>query len=124
MAFAVFYLGTYVVAAELVSSKKSRGEVLVFRRGQGMTSALDVEKSSVPTSVHPASQTQSISDKPGVSAIKEHTSVFHWRDLCFDIKSKKGTKRILDHVDGWIKPGTITALLVCPLCFTGTQANI
>lgn len=114
MAFAVFYLGTYIVAAEVVSSKKSRGEVLVFRRGHATTGTTDVEKSIFPALVHPGSQTQSISDKTGVPAIKEHTSVFHWRDLCFDIKSKKGIKRILDHVDGWIKPGTITALLVRP----------
>ncbi|EHL02570.1 putative ABC transporter CDR4 [Glarea lozoyensis 74030] len=39
------------------------------------------------------------------------TSVFHWRDICYDIKIKKENRRILNHVDGWVKPGSLTALM-------------
>ncbi|KAK5658003.1 hypothetical protein OQA88_2557 [Cercophora sp. LCS_1] len=106
--FAAFYLGTYLVAAELVSSKKSKGEVLVFRRGHGVAAVADVEQRSGPASVHSSSEIKTASDGP---VIGKHASVFHWRDVCFDITTGKETKRILDHVDGWIKPGTITALL-------------
>lgn len=31
--------------------------------------------------------------------------------MCYDIKIKSETRRILDHVDGWVKPGTLTALM-------------
>ncbi len=31
--------------------------------------------------------------------------------MCFDVKIKSETRRILDHVDGWVKPGTLTALM-------------
>jgi ABC-type multidrug transport system permease subunit len=33
IAYIIFFLGCYMVAAELVSEKKSKGEVLVYRRG-------------------------------------------------------------------------------------------
>lgn len=32
--------------------------------------------------------------------------------MVYDIKIKKEERRILDHVDGWVKPGTLTALMV------------
>jgi len=31
--------------------------------------------------------------------------------VCYDIKIKSETRRILDHVDGWVKPGTLTGLM-------------
>jgi hypothetical protein len=47
-----------------------------------------------------------------VTDVEEQTSVFHWRNVCYDVKIKGDTRRILDHVDGWVKPGTLTALMV------------
>lgn len=32
-------------------------------------------------------------------------------DVCYDIRIKGGGRRILDHVDGWVKPGTLTAMV-------------
>lgn len=43
--------------------------------------------------------------------IERQTAVFHWQDICYDIKIKGEARRILDHVDGWVKPGTLTALM-------------
>jgi ABC-type multidrug transport system ATPase subunit len=31
--------------------------------------------------------------------------------VIYDIKIKGETRRLLDHVDGWVKPGTLTALM-------------
>jgi hypothetical protein len=44
--------------------------------------------------------------------IQKQTAVFHWKDVCYDIKIKGQPRRLLDHVDGWVKPGTLTALMV------------
>lgn len=46
------------------------------------------------------------------AVLKRQTAIFHWEDVCYDIKIKKQPRRILDHVDGWVKPGTLTALMV------------
>lgn len=47
-------------------------------------------------------------DKVGLA---KSEAIFHWRDLCYDIPVKGGTRRILNNVDGWVKPGTLTALM-------------
>lgn len=36
---------------------------------------------------------------------------FTWEDLCYDVPVSGGQKRLLDHVFGYVKPGTLTALM-------------
>ncbi len=43
--------------------------------------------------------------------IQKQTAIFQWHDVCFDINIENEERRILDRVDGWIKPGTLTALM-------------
>ncbi|KAI1267845.1 ABC transporter ABCl1 [Xylariaceae sp. FL1019] len=120
LAWTVFFLITYMITAELVSEKKSKGEVLVFRRGhkpaQFKEKKGDEEESMGPR-VGPVATNASRASRPiaknnkEAGAIQQSTSVFHWNDVCYDVKIKKETRRILDHVDGWVKPGTLTALM-------------
>ncbi|OBR03062.1 ABC-2 type transporter [Colletotrichum higginsianum IMI 349063] len=50
-------------------------------------------------------------DQSGLG-IDRQTAIFHWSNVCYDVKlKKKETKRILDCVDGWCEPGTLTALM-------------
>ena len=37
--------------------------------------------------------------------------IFTWRDITYDIEVKGEPRRLLDHVSGWVKPGTLTALM-------------
>ncbi|KAI5860920.1 ABC-2 type transporter-domain-containing protein [Durotheca rogersii] len=116
VAFVVLFLTTYLVAAELVSAKKSKGEVLVFRRGykpaQFKEKKGDAEEGEGPR-VGPIVTNASRAHGAGKEAgmLQEQTSVFHWNDVCYDIKIKGEPRRILDNVDGWVKPGTLTALM-------------
>jgi ATP-binding cassette subfamily G (WHITE) protein 2 (PDR) len=103
----------YFVASEYISAKKSKGEVLVFRRGfiphHASPKGGDIELSmSGPAAIV---EKHSHSDSDDAIAIQKSTSVFHWNDVCYDIKIKGEPRRILDHVDGWVKPGTLTALM-------------
>lgn len=43
-------------------------------------------------------------------SIQKQTAQFHWLGVNYDIKIKGGARRLLDDVDGWVKPGTLTAL--------------
>ncbi|KAI1436261.1 ABC-2 type transporter-domain-containing protein [Xylaria sp. CBS 124048] len=114
--FMLFSLVTYIVFAELVSEKKSKGEVLMFRRGH--RPAQFKERKGDPEEggslrVGPVT-TNASRVGPGNKEsgfIQEQKSVFHWDDVCYDIKIKGEPRRILDHVDGWVKPGTLTALM-------------
>ncbi|KAI2627660.1 ABC-2 type transporter-domain-containing protein [Hypoxylon sp. NC1633] len=116
IAFVLFFLVTYMTAAELVSEKKSKGEVLVFRRGhkpaQFKEKKGDVEEGEGPRVgpiVTNASRAHANAKEAGM--LQEQTSVFHWNNVCYDIKIKGEPRRILDNVDGWVKPGTLTALM-------------
>ncbi|KAK3075150.1 Multidrug resistance protein [Teratosphaeriaceae sp. CCFEE 6253] len=113
IAFIIFLLGTYLTATELISSKKSKGEVLVFRKGHTPASlkekAHDVETADDGSNGAPLGKKESYVDASDI--IQKQTAIFSWKDVCYDIKIKSETRRILDHVDGWVKPGTLTALM-------------
>jgi hypothetical protein len=76
----------------------------------GKKGAKDIELQSPLRDVNVEKQ-QDSSLNVGVGLATD-TAVFHWEDLCYDIQVKKENRRILDHVDGWVKPGTATALMV------------
>ncbi|KAK6885197.1 Multidrug resistance protein CDR1, partial [Candida tropicalis] len=43
--------------------------------------------------------------------LSKEREIFFWKDLTYKIKIKKEDRTILDHVDGWVEPGQITALM-------------
>ncbi|PYI09696.1 hypothetical protein BO78DRAFT_307994 [Aspergillus sclerotiicarbonarius CBS 121057] len=112
LGFLFFSLALYIISSELVRAKPSKGEILVFPRGKipafvrKVPGDDDVENA-------PTSEKQRIGDEAPdhTGAIVRQTSVFHWQDVCYDIKVKGQPRRILDHVDGWVQPGTLTALM-------------
>lgn len=116
IAFMGFFMFTYLAATEAVTAKKSKGEVLKFRRGH------------IPTVLRKRQHDEEMDDAgvtgPGVETakrgpdttateiIQKQTAVFSWKDVCYDVKiSRDETRRILDQIDGWVKPGTLTALM-------------
>ncbi|KAL2863758.1 pleiotropic drug resistance family ABC transporter [Aspergillus lucknowensis] len=105
-AFMIFFLFTYLTATEYISEAKSKGEVLLFRRGHTPPAAGDEETSSPATAGEKVEQSNQ-----DVANIQRQTAIFHWKDVCYDIKIKNEPRRILDNVDGWVKPGTCTALM-------------
>jgi ABC-type multidrug transport system ATPase subunit len=45
------------------------------------------------------------------TVIPPQQSILSWSDHCYDIPVKGGQRRLLDHVCGWVRPGTLTALM-------------
>jgi ABC-type multidrug transport system ATPase subunit len=109
--FFVALLLMYIVSSEYIRAKPSKGEILVFPRGK-IPAFAKTDRKNDPEAVD-------VPEKPAVSgephnqtaAIVPQTSIFHWEDVCYDIKIKGTPRRILDCVDGWVKPGTLTALM-------------
>lgn len=107
----------YLGATELISAQKSKGEVLVFQRGKIPKELKPKKKGDIEdngsgekaTVAEQLAPSQTHNDVGGI--IKKQTAVFQWQDVCYDVKIKSETRRILDHVDGWVKPGTLTALM-------------
>ena len=102
----VFFFATYTISAELVTASRSKGEILVFRRGH---KAADRPKATGPHLDDPGNG-KSVQRNEGNDSKKG--DIFHWKDVCYDITIKDENRRILDHVDGWVKPGTLTVLMV------------
>ncbi|PVH97817.1 hypothetical protein DM02DRAFT_730276 [Periconia macrospinosa] len=106
----------YITAAELSKPPKGQGEYLVFRRGAVPHSAAkNASRYASDEELTNSPDIAMVEIQKGESKKQEHsesgTTVFHWEDLCYDVKVKGQTRRLLDHVDGWVKPGTSTALM-------------
>ncbi|KAH8734526.1 ABC-2 type transporter-domain-containing protein [Ilyonectria robusta] len=110
VAFTLLFMGLHLVATEYITSERSKGEVLVFARNalkkHSQKPNNDEESGEANTT-----QKDGRDDSGEFSDVEKQTSVFHWRDVCYDVKIKGEDRRILDHVDGWVKPGTLTALM-------------
>lgn len=52
--------------------------------------------------------------KPKAEELKEvrNEDFIHWEGLTYDVTSGGQTKRLLDEVEGWLRGGTLTALMV------------
>ena len=109
-AFTVFFTATYLGASEHISGKRSKGDVLLFKRGKKKSDAVpDIEQQ----------QQSLVPDNPIANDVpteirshRKQTSVLHWKDVCYAIQIKKEVRMVLNYVDGWVKSGTLTALMV------------
>ncbi|KAJ7758952.1 ABC-2 type transporter-domain-containing protein [Mycena maculata] len=112
LAFMAVFCAAHLLATEYISAAKSRGEVLVFARGHlrvARRGAHDEETSTLnekPIGDAPAARAEDVKIPP-------QKKIFLWKDVCYDIRLKDGSeRRLLDRVDGWVRPGTLTALMV------------
>ncbi|KAF7177256.1 hypothetical protein CNMCM7691_005146 [Aspergillus felis] len=113
VAIAIGLLLGYLAAIEYNSSEKSKGEVLVFRRAN-MRQRFFKNRNRDLENLNDSPPTPDKQRRPDTEAgqqKEDHNDVFHWQDVCYDIKIKGEPRRILDHVSGWVKPGTLTALM-------------
>lgn len=109
-ALMLFFAFTYLVSTEFISAKKSKGEVLLFPRSHIPTYASNDDEEGLPDT-RPTSGNVTDEKNDDTAAIVKQTAIFHWQDVVYDIKIKGEPRRLLDHVDGWVKPGTLTALM-------------
>jgi ATP-binding cassette, subfamily G (WHITE), member 2, PDR len=115
MSFMIFFLACTLITSEIVAAAKSKGEVLVYPR-RSMPASLkgkqeaDVEGGEKRDGVISTTKSDTV-----IAKIPRQSSIFHWRNVCYEVQIKSETRRILDHVNGWIKPGTLTALMVSPM---------
>ncbi|KXT02246.1 hypothetical protein AC578_5083 [Pseudocercospora eumusae] len=115
IALMVLGCAIYLVATEYIREKQGRGEVLLFPSPRHLKASpkapkTDLEATSVEWS---ASSTSSLGKEGAIatSGLQQQASTIHWNDICFDLKIGKETRRLLNNVDGWVKPGTLTVLM-------------
>ncbi|KAJ9606104.1 hypothetical protein H2200_009065 [Cladophialophora chaetospira] len=113
-AFMLFFYVAFLVATEFNSDSTSTAEFLIFRRGhvpaqmQETKSDLENNKASAPEEDNTS---MSAGGTKQMAALAEQKDIFSWRNLTLDVPVKGGQRRLLDGVSGWVKPGTLTALM-------------
>ncbi|KAJ4363039.1 hypothetical protein N0V83_010157, partial [Neocucurbitaria cava] len=110
-AFLIFFMVTYFIAVEINSSTTNTAERLVFQRGHVPAYMQKDGKHSSDEEADNAAVPGEHEGAGDVSAIEEQKAVFTWRDVVYDIEIKGEPRRLLDHVSGYVKPGTMTALM-------------
>jgi ABC-type multidrug transport system ATPase subunit/ABC-type multidrug transport system permease subunit len=107
LGFLVVFMAIYFSATELNSKTTSTAEAPVFRRGcaPAHLQRTDEEETAVSKTM--------TADPTGdnVRAIEPQKDIFTWKDVIYDIEIKGEPRRLLDNVSGWVKPGTLTALM-------------
>lgn len=112
MAFLVGYMAIYFAAVEFNSTTISIAEALVFPRGD-IPAHLDPKRKGRDEEASEATAT-AVEHRPQDhknASIELQKDIFTWKDVVYDIDVKEGKRRLLDHVSGWVKPGTLTALM-------------
>ncbi|KAH3686735.1 hypothetical protein WICPIJ_002278 [Wickerhamomyces pijperi] len=116
LGFVFFLLAVYMVLSEYNESAKQKGEVLLFQRStlkkihaQHKPVVNDLESGSNEKDI--TTQEESSTDGSQVAALQGGSDIFHWRNVRYTVKIKKEERAILNGVDGWVKPGTLTALM-------------
>jgi ATP-binding cassette subfamily G (WHITE) protein 2 (PDR) len=111
IAFLIGFMVIYFAATELNSTTTSTAEVLVFRRGHVPKHMQGGADNGAPDEEKGADAgTKEGGSSDTVNVLPPQKDLFTWRDLVYDIQIKGDTRRLLDHVSGWVKPGTLTAL--------------
>jgi ATP-binding cassette subfamily G (WHITE) protein 2 (PDR) len=107
-AFTIFFMFLYLVTTEINSSSSSSAEALVYRFGHVPKSVQKgLRENSSKKLVEVGGETQ----QGQQIALPEQKDIYMWRDVCYDIQIKVEPRRLLDGISGWVKPGTLTALM-------------
>ncbi|KAJ4553577.1 GTPase-activating protein [Exophiala dermatitidis] len=109
LGFLFFFLILYLVVTEFNSHSTSTAEALVFKPGHIPATIQKGVAEKGSHSVIEKPQEQEPEDE--LDALPKQGDVFMWRNVCYDIKYHNGDRRLLDDVSGWVKPGTLTALM-------------
>ena len=119
VALMIFGCCVYLLATEYISAKKSKGEVLLFRRGRVPDLQPQLDEEANPNdrvNTETLARENTVPNAP--ASIQKQSEVLHWDSINYDIKIKGKPRRLLDEVDGWVIPGTLTALMVCSVTHT------
>ncbi|KAL7423778.1 Multidrug resistance protein [Cryptotrichosporon argae] len=114
IAYMVLFMIIYLAATELITAKRSKGEILIYPRGaipEHLKAGHDDEEKQGGTAASTGKGETGTGADRADGIIQRQTAIFSWKDVVYDIKIKGEPRRILDHVDGWVKPGTLTALM-------------
>ena len=116
LAFWIFFVAVTAVAVEYAKPPTEGAEVLLFKRGapsKAVQNAIEAANSAKPETPESGASSATVADiGPTASRMEiKSRSVFAWQHVDYTIPIKKGTRQLLNDVQGYVKPGTMTALM-------------
>jgi ATP-binding cassette, subfamily G (WHITE), member 2, PDR len=85
--FVVFFGATYLIATEYVASSKSKGEVLIFRKGHvPRKDKVSDDEEAASTSTKAVGRSNELIKVNSLAAIRRQVSTVHWENIVYDIK--------------------------------------
>lgn len=110
-AFVIFFFFVYIALVELNKGAMQKGEVLVFQHSslRKIKQQRDIEAGE-PEKIREEVMSSSEDSVEG-NKLPTSSDIFHWRNLRYQVKIKSENRVILDGIDGWVKPGQVTALM-------------
>lgn len=114
IAYVVFFLGVYIVIVEYNKGAMQKGEILVFQRDSWWKKlkkpARDIE-SDITEKMTPEEEFSVEDENTEEKGLPVSNRIFHWRNMTYSVKIKTEQRILLNKIDGWVKPGQVTALM-------------
>lgn len=117
--FWIFFLVLHSIATEFNPPPPSKGEFLIFRKGHAPDSvkkalesgkALEDIEGEAAGGVIVAGQEEESSEE--MASLVKSKDIFTWENVNYDVDIPGGERRrLLNNVMGYVKPGTLTALM-------------
>jgi ATP-binding cassette subfamily G (WHITE) protein 2 (PDR) len=114
LAFAVFFYALHIWSSEVVTTWKPRGDVLLFLRHQRPQQSHINDHDNNNGNVVAPTITEDVAESSKIldPSLTTHQSTLHWENVSYKVPLKKGEEKIiLSDIDGYVKPGTLTALM-------------
>ncbi|KAH7071476.1 ABC-2 type transporter-domain-containing protein [Paraphoma chrysanthemicola] len=108
IAFFLAFTAIYAATTELKKAGGFSSSQLVFRRS-GMSS--EARSQDEESSTSPTGSAEKFGGNGSASIIGGVRDVFSWKNLNYDISIKGEPRRLLSDVEGFVEPGTLTALM-------------
>lgn len=117
----LFFVGLTMVGMEMQRPNKGGSSVTVFKRNEAPKGVQDAiansgQSGDEESKINPDINTETKEEDPGKSQgqaedLAKNTAIFTWQDVNYTIPYKGGQRELLHHVQGYVKPGRLTALM-------------
>ncbi|RHZ45989.1 putative ABC transporter [Aspergillus thermomutatus] len=120
IAWFVFFVALTMFGTELQKPNKGGSSVTIFKRNEAPKDVEEaVKNKELPEDVESGEkenaantpQNAESGDGSEVKDIAQSTSIFTWQDVNYTIPYKGGQRKLLQGVQGYVKPGRLTALM-------------
>ncbi|KAF3025191.1 hypothetical protein E8E15_002689 [Penicillium rubens] len=117
----ILFVSLTMLGMELQRPNKGGSAVTVFKRSEAPKAVQDVIKGSSPQRDEESAEKDGIASNKNdsdtsvssgkVQDIAKNTAIFTWQDVNYTIPYKGGQRQLLQNVEGYVKPGRLTALM-------------